>query len=165
MPASTKTPLGADTLVRKYYVDVNTGSAETPTWTAVNGFTEQKLLQAPTTQDATDFDGEGWANETVTGLGWGIEGKVRRGVTRADVTAYDPGQEVLRLAAGETGVGNEVEIRVYEMTPGGPREEAYQGYVGVTWEPDGGNGTATDTVSVKLTGHGKRDSIVHPDAA
>lgn len=165
MPVTPKAPLGADTLNRKWYLDVNTGTSETPIWTGVFGVQEFKPTKDSTTQDSSDFDSEGWKNETLTALGWGAELKVRRGTTRDDPEAYDPGQEVLRLASDEMGTGNEVEVRYYEVTEGGPAVEAYQGFCGVTWEPDGGGMDATDSVSVKLIGHGKRNPIAHPGAA
>lgn len=161
--ATTKAPLGATTLNRKWYLDVNTSTTETPTWVGVFGIQEFKPTKAPTQQDASDFDGEGWKSSEVTALEWGVEAKVRRGVTTADPEAYDPGQEFLRLASDGMGTENNVHIRYYEMTPGGPRVEAYEGFVSVTWEPDGGGMDALDTVSVKLGGKGKRVPITHPD--
>ncbi|WP_133434156.1 phage tail tube protein [Aeromicrobium phragmitis] len=165
MPVTTKVPLGAETLARKWCIDVNAGNSDTPDWVGVFGITEFKPTQSPTTQDTSDYDGEGWKSETVTAQSRGGEGKVKRASTRADRTAYDPGQEILRLAASEMGLDNEVEVRVYEDNgPDGPAVEAYQGFVGVTWEPDGGGMDAIDFASFKLLGHGKRTAIPHPAA-
>ncbi|MFT4189865.1 MAG: hypothetical protein QM621_14980 [Aeromicrobium sp.] len=164
MPVTTKAPLGADTLNRKWYVDINTGTYETPTWVSVFGIMELKALQEATTQDSSDFDGEGWKSETVTAQTWGLEGKLRRGVTTADPEAYDPGQELIRLASIEMGPLNTLDIRFYEHTPGGPQVEAYRGRVGCSWTPEGGGMDALDTVAFKLSGQGKRTAIVHPAA-
>jgi len=163
MPATTKTPLGASTLVRKWWLDVNAGTHDTPTWTAVNGMLEFKPTLEHTLQDDSDFDSEGYKSSTATAIAWSIETKLARKVTVADATAYDTGQEMLRTASEELGVGNTVEIRWYEMEDEGPREEAYQGYAAVSWSPDGGEMDALDTVTVTLTGQGKRTSITHPD--
>lgn len=158
-------PLGASTVNRKWYLDVATGEDPTtqePIWAGVFGIVEYKPVQSPTLQDDSDYDSEGWKSQTVTAQEWGAELKVSRKVTQADGTAYDPGQEFLRLAANELGTANSVTIRYYEMTPDGPRVEAYEGNVAVTWEPDGGAMDALDTVSVKLTGQGRRNVIAHP---
>lgn len=163
--ATTKVPLGASTTNRKWYLDVdNAVETGVPEWLGVFGVTEFKDGLDPTTQDDSDFDSEGWKSSTTTALGWANELKLKRAVTAASPTAYDPGQEVLRLAAGKTGTGNRVHIRWYEMEPDGPRVEAYEGYATVKWSPDGGAMDALSTVSVTLTGQGKRVDIGHPDA-
>ena len=163
MPATTKTALGASTLVRKWYLDVNAATHASPEWTAVNGLTEFKPAIEHTLQDDADFDSEGYKSSTVTAIAWSIEAKVARKVTVADPTAYDTGQEILRAASDELGPANTVEIRWYEMEEEGPREEAYQGYAAVSWSPDGGAMDALEVVSVKLTGQGQRSAITHPD--
>ncbi len=163
MAATTKVPLGASTLVRKWYLDVNSGTHSSPVWTAVNGLTEFKPSVEHTLQDDADFDSEGYKSSTATAIAWAIEAKVARKVTVADATAYDTGQEILRAASDELSASNTVEIRWYEMEEDGPREEAYQGYAAVSWSPDGGGMDALDIVSVKLTGQGKRTAITHPD--
>ena len=165
MPSTTKVPLGASTLNRKWQIDVNTGTFAAPVWTGVFGVQEFKPTKSPTLQDSSDFDSEGWKNSTATALDGGAELKVRRAPTAASPTAYDPGQEVLRIASDGLGTANSVDIRYYEVTPGGPKVEAYRQSVVVTWEPDGGDMAALDTVSVKLAGQGKRTSITHPDSA
>jgi hypothetical protein len=165
MPATTKVPLGASTTNRKWYLDVNTGTTASPVWTGVHGITEFKPALDPTLQNDSDYDSEGYKSQTKTAEEWAVETKVARKVTKADPTAYDPGQEFLRgKAIGKMGLANSVEIRYYEMEPGGPRIEAYQGQAAVTWSPEGGNMENLDMVSVKLTGQGKLDQITHPDA-
>lgn len=165
MTVPTRTPLGASTLNRSWYLDVDTGTdPETPTWTPVQGITEFQPAQEPQLQDDGDFDSDGYGSQTNTGITWSLTGKVARKVTAADATAYDPGQEVMRLAGSEIGPANAVHIRWYEMTPDGPRVEAYEGQAAVTWSPDGGDKTALNIVSFTLTGQGKRNSIAHPDS-
>lgn len=163
MSATNKVPLGASTLVRKWYLDVSTD--EGTTWIGVFGITEFKPGLEGSMQDDSDFDGEGWLSEVNSANRWKNEFKVRRGVQASTPTAYDPGQEVIRLAAAKTGVANVVLCRWYEMEPDGPRVEAYQGKAACSWSPDGGNTEALDTVSVVLSGRGKRESIAHPDSS
>lgn len=154
--------LGASTLNRKWWVDINTGTTAAPVWTGVHGINEFKSAIEPTLQDDSDFDSNGDKSQTVTARAWMLEMKVARKVTASTATAYDPGQEKLRLAAEETGVANSVQIRFYEMTTGGPRAEAYTGRAAVSWTPDGGGMDALDMVSIKLSGQGKRLAITHP---
>jgi len=162
--ATTKVPLGASTTNRKWYLDIDTSEDGTPTWIGVFGIQEFKDALEGSLQDDSDFDGEGWQSQTTTANAWSIETKVKRAVTAALATAYDPGQEVLRLAAAETGIANRVHVRWYEMEPGGPRVESYEGYATVSWSPDGGDMTALSTVTVTLTGQGKRIPVAHPAA-
>lgn len=164
MAATTKVPLGAPTTNRKWYLDVNTGTDAIPAWTGVFGVQEFKPLNSPTVQDSSDFDGEGFKSSAVTALEWGIELKVARKVQASTPTSYDPGQEKLRAVSNVVGAGNRVGVRYYEMEPGGPRVEAWQGFASVEWTEDGGDMTALDTVTVKLYGQGKRTAIEHPDA-
>lgn len=164
MAATNKVPLGASTTNRKWYLDVDTSATSSPTWVGVFGLLEFKDALEPTLQDDSDFDSEGWKSSTSTANMWSLEAKVKRAVTAASATAYDPGQEKLRAAAGLTGTGNRVHVRWYEMEADGPRVEAYDGYAAVTWSPDGGGMDALSTVSVTLTGQGKRNTIAHPDA-
>ena len=165
MPATTKVPLGAATLNRKWYLDVNTGTYGAPTWIGVFGVGDFKAGKDPSIEDDSDFDSLGWKSSTVTALGWALETKITRKVTAALATAYDPGQEVLRAASDLMGTGNNVDVRWYEMTAGGPKVEAYRGYATVSWVPDGGSMEALDTVTVTLTGKGARTAITHPDGA
>ncbi len=164
MPATTKTPLGASTTVRKWYLDVNTGTDAAPNWVGVFGMSEFKPGREPTLQDDSDFDSEGYKSQTKTAEAWSAEFKVFRKVTTADATAYDPGQEELRKRAqGKMGPSNSIQIRYYEMEPGGPRVEAYKGNAAVSWAPEGGAMDASDVVAVTLTGQGKLEAITHPD--
>jgi hypothetical protein len=164
MPAPARVPLGASTVNRKWYLDVNTGTVAVPVWTPVNGITEFQPALTPTLQDDSDFDSGGDKSSTVTARAWSCVGKLARKVTVASATAYDAGQEALRLASEEIGVDNSINVRFYEMEPGGPRVEAYEGNAAVTWSPDGGGMDALSAVSFTLTGQGKRTAITHPDS-
>lgn len=163
MVATTKVPLGAATTNRKWFLDVEGDTADE--WIGVFGMTEFKDTLEASMQDDSDMDGEGWLSEVNTANRWKIEGKVIRKTLAGTPTAYDLGQEKIRLAAAQTGVANVLKIRWYEMEPGGPRVEAYQGYAAVSWSPDGGNTEAVSSVSFVLSGRGKREAIAHPDGA
>lgn len=164
MASTTKVPLGPATLNRKWYLDVNDGTYGAPDWVGVFGIEDFKAGKDPNLEDDSDFDSGGWKSSTVTALSWSIELKIARKVTTASATAYDPGQEILRAASDLMGTGNNVDVRWYEVTASGPKEESYRGYAAVSWVPDGGSMEALDTVTVTLTGKGARSTATHPDA-
>ena len=119
MPATTKVPLGASTLNRMYYLDVDTTPATSPTWVAVNGVKEFKPVFESDLQDDSDFDSDGYKSSTKTAEEWSLETTLVRKVTAADATAYDPGQEFLRdHSVGKMGSAARVHVRFYEMTEG-----------------------------------------------
>lgn len=163
MPATTKVQLGAATTVRKWYLDVNTGTTSAPVWTGVFGITKFQPALKPTLVDTSDFDSGGDMSSTVTARQWSVVFGIERKSQSSVPTSYDPGQEFLRNLAENIGLSNSVQVRWYEMEPGGPRVEAYQGTVSVEWSPDGGAMSAADSVTVTLTGQGKRTIITHPD--
>lgn len=161
-----RTQLGDAILNGTWYLDVNTGTPESPTWAPVNGIYDFKDTLDGKEIDVSDFSSDGWADSQGVGKSWGVDFKVWRKRQLASA-AYDPGQEFLRLHAGES-----VEIRFYEMGGDGsaptsassqPRVEAYQGRVSVKWSPDGGKVDDAKSVSVTLTGKGRRTAITHPD--
>ena len=157
-----RTQLGDAILNGTWWLDVNTGTSAAPTWTPVNGIYDFKDSLDGKDIDVSDFSSEGWADSQAVGKSWGVDLKVWRKRQLA-AAAYDPGQEFLRLHAGDSA-----EIRFYEMSGDGttasghPRVEAYQGHVAVKWSPDGGKDDDAKSVSVSLTGKGKRTSIAHP---
>ncbi|MFB9687706.1 phage tail tube protein [Amycolatopsis plumensis] len=165
MPATTKVPLGASTTMLQYYLDVDTSSSTVnPTWVGVFGMTEFKPAFESTKQDDGDFDSGGFQSKTKTAEAWSVEAKLGRKVQVADGTQYDVGQEFLRTKAiGQMGPANSVHIRYYEMQPGGPRVEAYEGWASVSWSPDGGKMEDLNLVSVTLDGQGKLNQITHPN--
>ncbi len=160
-----RTALAATTLNRKWYLDVNTNTYASPTWVGVFGVMEFKGGKETVLQDDSDFENSGWKSQTATALSWVAELKLKRAPTVASATAYDTGQEALRVYSDLEGIANKADVRFYEVTTSGPTAEAYRGYCTVTWNPDGGPMDALDTVSVTLTGIGARTAITHPDGA
>jgi hypothetical protein len=170
MAATPRVPLGGQTLNRKWWMDVNTGTHGAPVWTPVGGMSDCKPVFENTFKDDSDYDSGGAQSEAATAYKWGAEIKVQRKVTVADATVYDPGQEAIRAKASQLGVANVAEIRYYEMNVDqsgaiiGPKTEAYQGYVSCSWTEEGGAMDELDTVSVTLSGRGIRNTIAHPEA-
>lgn len=166
MPATTKTPLGGSTVVTKWFVDVDANDGVgTASWLPLLGITN--LVFNPDNahlEDSSDYDSNGFQAQDKTATAWNATATLIRKVTAADATAYDPGQEHLRLRSiGKIGQNSVVFVRVYEMTASGPRVEAYSGKATVSWQPQGGPMTADDTVQVTLTGQGQLAIIAHPD--
>lgn len=152
--------LGAATLNRDWRLEVDTGTEAVPEWTVVRGRTDFSPSLDATLQDDSDMDSEGYKSQTVTALAWALSTKVVRKATKDATPTYDPGQEVLRLAAQEMGPANSVHVRWYKL--GAIRTEAYEGYAAVAWAPDGGAMDGLDTATVTLTGQGQRNAIAHP---
>lgn len=136
-----------------------------PTWIGVFGMMDFQPNQDDNLEKDSDFDSEGYESSTKTAEAWSLEFMVKRAVTAADATAYDPGQELLRAKSKLMGPANSITVRWYEMTPSGPQIEAYKGLAAVSWAPVGGSMEKIETVKVKLTGQGKRNDITHPAAA
>jgi hypothetical protein len=166
MPATTHTPLASSTVARKWYLDIDLNDGVgTPSWVPVMGITSLAFNpDNANLEDDSDYDSGGYGSQSKTATAWTAQATVARKVLTSDATAYDPGQEKLRLKSiGQLGPANTVYVRLYEMTPSGPRVEAYTGHAAVSWEPQGGANTALDTVQVTLTGQGALAAISHPD--
>lgn len=166
MPATSRTPLGASTSNRKWWIDVDANDGVgSPSWLPVMGITNQAFNpDNANLEDDSDFDSGGFGSQSKTATAWMAQFTVARKVLTSDATAYDPGQEHLRSKSiGKTGVANSVTVRIYEMEEDGPRVEAYTGRAAVSWQPQGGANTANDTAQVTLTGQGELAEIAHPD--
>lgn len=165
MPVPTRTPLGASTIQTMWYLDVDTNfSSASPIWIPLQGITNFQQKLNPTLQDDSDFDSQGFMSQTKTAEAWGVALKIIRKGTKADGTVYDPGQEYLRgRAIGKMGNANSAHVRFYEMTPLGPRAEAYDGFAAVTWSPDGGKMSDLNQISLTLDGQGQLTAITHPN--
>jgi hypothetical protein len=159
MPDPISTQLGASTLVRKWLLEVNTGTNAAPVWTVVRGVQDFKPTVSHTTQDDSDFDSNGWKSSTVTAIEWSVDLKVARKLDSNG--GYDAGQEFLRAKGTKTGLDATAQIRFCEVH-NGPRIEAHEGTATVSWSPDGGGMDALDTVAVMLGGVGIRKEIAHP---
>lgn len=162
MTVTARESLGDVILNGSWFLDVNTGTIASPTWTPVNGIYDFKEGLDTKTIDVSDFSSDGWSDSQNVGKSWSIELKVWR-KRRAASVAYDPGQEFIRLQNSAS-----IQVRFYEMSgtgviaTGNPRVEAYMGLVSVKWSPDGGKFDDGRSVSVTLTGKGKRTAITHP---
>lgn len=138
--------------------NVDTSATETPEFTqvrALNNLTPPQVNY--TTQDATDFDSEGWGSDAITLRKWVATATALRKHNAAG--DYDPGQQALRAAA-ETG--ELVHVQIYERRVGG---EAYEGFAQVQWAAQGGDPTGLNSASITLLGQGARVEIANPTVA
>jgi hypothetical protein len=166
MPYPTRVALGATTLARKWAMDVDTnyGISAVPLWVGVFGMTEFTPTGAPGLQADSDYDSGGYTSSTATTQEWGITATLRRGVVGVTPSAYDPGQEYLRLKSKNMGPANSAHVRYYELNGStGPKVEAYEGIAAVAYANNGGGMDALSTAGLTLTGQGLLLPVTHPD--
>lgn len=143
-------------VVRDWKLEVApyTDGAEPTSWTPVLGITEftppavEKNLE-----DDSSFDSEGWTSQIATGLGWKVEGTVKR--ARASLTE-DPGQAILRAAGNALLEDGLVHVRVSN------REKPTAARVGVadaSFTENGGPHTDLTTAAFSLAGRGALSDV------
>lgn len=152
-PAETETALA-----RRYRVDVDLGTEGTPSWAWLPGIQEFTPTVEQTTQPSTTYDDEGWGDETATEYKWGASITMLHRC-HPQTKEFNAAQEALRLASAQFGTGSTVHVRWYDREG---RDEAYEGYALVTWEPSSTATDDLDTVTVTLKGKGKRVAITNP---
>ncbi|QKN87599.1 major tail protein [Streptomyces phage Vondra] len=157
---STPVDPAVTALARRWRVEVNTGTAETPSWNLCPGITALTPAAEPNIEDSSDYDSDGWAGNTKTGQSWELSMTINRKINDTAKT-YNAVHEELRLASLAYGSASLVHVRYYDRN-GLP--EAYEGHAIVTWAPSGGEYTALDQVEVTLTGDGPLLPIANPKA-
>lgn len=151
MPAPST---GNPTVNSKWRVDVDTDiSGYTGSWAQLKGMSNFVPALASTIQDATDYDTDGWGADAVTARKHNSTGTVLR---KKYTGAFDPAQELLRAAADDNTL---IHVRWYARETG---DEAYEGYVLVQWEPQGGDAPGLAAVNFTLLGQGPRTAITNP---
>lgn len=168
MAVPARTQLGAPTTNKKWFLDVDsTPNGPSSTWLPVRGITNfVPVTDDGGFEDDTDFDGQGAKSQAKTLTGFSATSTVARKVDDDDSTQYDEGQEFLRAAFEQnTGVQAVAHVRFYEMEPGGPRVQAYEGWVAGSWAEQGGTVGGLSSAMVTMNGRGAVNSIDHPDTA
>ncbi len=151
MPAPTT---GTPTANSKWRLDVDLDTATgSGNFVQVKGMSQFVPSVPATVADMTDYDTDGWGSDAVMGRKFQLTNTLRRNKYSG---TRDPGQEALRAAADAT---TPVHVRWYERTTGG---EAYDGWVLVQWEPQGGDAFGVEEVNVTLLGQGARTAITNP---
>lgn len=159
-PAPTTPETLVSTLARKFRLEVNAGPRAEPDFIQVRGLTKFLPKIDTNLEDDTDFDSEGWSSQTKTMLGWSVETTVKRG-RGVESGVYDPGQELLRVAAESFGADGVVHVRWFDRDGG---EEAYEGDAEVSYAPTGDSPSALSHADINLTGKGARRVITNPAA-
>ena len=151
-------------LARRYAIDIQTGVDETtsePIWERLLGVREFSPQIEPTHEDDSLYEHDGWVGNVRTALAWSAEVVISHRVN-ATTGAYNAVHRHLRNSAMAFGSGSLVPVRYYDR--GGAVDDAWQGESLVTWEPEGGEHTNPDRVTVTLTGNGPLVAITNPAA-
>lgn len=152
------TPTEETELAREWRLEINMGTEVAPDWQLCPGVREFQPASEPNIEDASDYDGEGWASNEKTGQSWELSVKIRRKANK-DVKVYNPVHEAIRLAHFAYGSANKVHLR-YMNRIGLP--EAYEGKAIPNWQPAGGEYTALGETDITFTGDGPLTPITNP---
>lgn len=169
MTTTARVDLTAAMLARGWWLDVNTGTHASPTWTPVSGIMDITPDNKATMKDASTADGAGALASQKTADQWSLKLKLKRAPQSASPSAYDVGQEALRAKSLLHGASNLAEIRWYEVNGDGgtnavgtvhyPVTEAWTGYAAVEWTEANGAQDDIRVADVTLTGHGARTAV------
>jgi hypothetical protein len=155
---STPVETNETELAREWRLEINMGTAEAPDWQLCPGVREFQPASEPNIEDASDYDGEGWASNEKTGQAWELSVTIRRKANKT-VKVYSPVHEAIRLAHFAYGDANKVHLR-YMNREGLP--EAYEGKAIPNWQPSGGEYTALGETEITFTGDGPLTPIDNP---
>lgn len=147
-------------LARRWRLEINVGTADTPDWQLYPGITDLTFTAPPTLQASGEYENGGWGSNTKTAQTWQLVATANR-KKNAEATAYSPVHEHVRAAAFAYGAASRVHLRWYDRE-GLP--EAYEGHAVVTWAPAGGDYTALGSVVATFDGDGPLELIDNPNA-
>lgn len=138
-------------LSRDFDIEVNTGTAETPTWTKINGLDEDGITYAETTRevDFMDADDGGFAKPLPYGRGYTITLKGSR-IEDADTGERDVGQAAVEAVMDEMGADALLEYRISSPAASGAETLTFEAWASAT--PFGGSDKAAWGVVLKVYG-------------
>jgi hypothetical protein len=145
-------------LTRRYRLQINLGTLTVPLWSTVIGIVEFKPSVEPEIQDDTDYESDGWKGNTKTLQGWQIEAKISHKYDPV-TKLYHPTHVALEAASEAFGDASYVDLRYFDRFGKG---SGRRGRALVTWEPEGGEASELDQVSITLTGDGPLETIDNP---
>jgi hypothetical protein len=156
-PVSTITALA-----RRFALEFDMNPTGVADWQPVIAVEEFKPGRVARKEKDESYDDQGSERSAITGSSWTIDAKIihRTGLDGVTMNAV---QERLRtLSEATDAASGEAHVRWYDRSGVG---EAWDGRCLVDWTPDGGNGGARDTVTVKFMGQGPRVAITNPNAS
>lgn len=149
-------------LARRFALEVDMNPGGVADWQPCPGIEEFKPVRTTRKEKDESYDDAGAERQAITGSTWSIDIKLIHR-TASDGITFNTVQEYLRTQSEQSNaLAGEVHVRWYDRNGSG---EAWDGRCLVDWTPDGGNGGARDTVTVKLMGQGDRASITNPNAS
>lgn len=116
-------------LARKFAVQVTSDLTLATGWVALNGISDLNPEVAPSLEDATAYDVNGWATSEPTLQAWTVQATFFRRYATGNV--YDAGQELVRACVGQFATGARIGIRWFDKN-GGP--EAFSGVAIPAWK-------------------------------
>ncbi|MCI1914648.1 MAG: Ig-like domain-containing protein [Bifidobacteriaceae bacterium] len=140
-------------LARRFLVDV---SEDNQNWVPLRGIDDLDPSVSPTTQDANDYDSDGWGSKEITLQEWSLDIKALRKVNAGKM---DPGQELCRKREGKFGDDARIYARWYDRNG---NDEAYSGRGIVTWKRSKTGVTDLEEIQVTISGDGPRLEIDNP---
>ncbi|MFY1658578.1 phage tail tube protein [Micromonospora sp. WMMD1274] len=149
-------------LARRFAVEVDLNPSGVANWQPLIGVEDFKPGRTQRKQADEAYDDAGAERQAITGSSWTIDMKLIHR-TGLDGVTFNAVQEHLRVKSeASDALTGEAHVRWFDRSGVG---EAWEGRCLVDWVPDGGNGGARDTISVKLNGQGARVAITNPNAS
>lgn len=125
------------------------------TWVPIAGLNNFTATEATTTADNSDFNSGLYGSDVPTQKKTTVTATVLR---RHDGTAYDAGQEAVRIAAETSDL---MRVRWYDSSFTGGESKQADAYP--QWAPQGGNQTTIQMVNLTFNVQGKPETFYHPD--
>lgn len=116
-------------LARKFAVQVTSDLTLATGWVQLNGILDLNPQIAPSLEDATAYDVNGWGSSEPTLQAWTLQATFFRRYAAGNV--YDAGQELVRARVGVFATSARIGVQWYDKN-GGP--EAFSGIAIVDWK-------------------------------
>jgi predicted secreted protein len=145
-------------LTRRWKLQVNTGTEESPVYTDVLGISSITLNIEANEVDVSDFDSEGWSDSLTTFRSWSIAVQGFDGYTgTSGAPVEDPGQAYLKTKGLLTGDDAYVGVRLYRTDT----NKGYEGRATANYTNVGGEVKGAEPFNCNLTGSGELSAYTH----
>jgi hypothetical protein len=143
-------------LARRYKWEVNTGTFDVPVWSHVPGVVEFKLPVEPNNESDSDYDSDGWLGNTKTAQEWSLEAKVSHKMDPAG-NEINSVHAFLKAASLAFDGDDIVHMRYFDRRG---LADAWEGYGLIQWEPEGGETTGLDQVTITVAASSYSPALV-----